>query len=72
MDLADVASLALDNFRVHATEPSRGIAEARIEESSSLMWVDAGLDWILRGIRVTASQDVRFVELAALGIGGHP
>lgn len=39
----ELADRALDNFRVHATFPSRGVAEARIEESSALTWVDSGL-----------------------------
>ena len=43
MALDDVAASALDNFRIHATVPSRGIPEARIEESSALTWIDSGL-----------------------------
>ena len=43
MALDDVAASALDNFRIHATVPSRGLPEARIEESSALTWIDSGL-----------------------------
>ena len=41
--MRDVAALARENFRTHATFPSRGIPEARIEESDSLTWIDSGL-----------------------------
>jgi len=42
--MRDVAALASENFRVHATFPSGGIPGALVRESQELTWVDSGLD----------------------------
>ena len=44
MVTGDLARAARENFRMHATFPSRGVPGARIWESEELTWVDSGLD----------------------------
>jgi len=67
----DVVALARANFRVHATFPSRGIAEATVRESRALTWVDSGLDTDTFSIVLGSRLDPDEVAGAADEVSRH-
>lgn len=60
MVMRELAAAATENFRAHATFPSRGVAEALVRETPELTWVDSGLDTdtfnIVMGARLAAAR----------------
>jgi len=69
--MREVAALALENFRVHATFPSHEIPEARVEESRALTWVDSGLDTDTFNIALGARLDAGSVRRRAAEVIAH-
>ncbi|HYX22027.1 MAG TPA: GNAT family N-acetyltransferase, partial [Thermoanaerobaculia bacterium] len=69
--MREVAALALENFRVHATFPSRGIPAARIEESGALTWLDSGLDTDTFNLVLGARLDGESVPARAAEVVAH-
>jgi len=67
----DVVALARVNFRVHATFPSRGVAEATLRESRALTWIDSGLDTDTFSIVLGARLDPDEVAGAAEEVIAH-
>ena len=69
--MPEAVALARTNFRVHATFPSRGIAEATLRESRALTWVDSGLDTDTFSIVLGSRLDPDEVPGAAAEVIAH-
>ena len=69
--MPEVAALALENFRLHATFPSRGIPGARIEESRALTWLDSGLDTDTFNLVLGSRLDAGSVPARATEVVAH-
>ncbi len=69
--MPEVAALALENFRLHAIFPSRGIPGARIEESRALTWLDSGLDTDTLNLVLGSRLDAGSVPARANEVVAH-